>query len=257
MKPDSTAASDKWVKKFLTHLATDRGASAYTQRNYEHGLREFGAWHQQERQGPPAWDRLERDSQTRLLQITGGLFIGPPDGDLVSGSLASATAHGLAHEMLGTADIRKRYPVFEAQPHEVALYEDRAGVLLAERCIEAHLRLADMAGAELHHAERVRAWTTSGDGVEVETDRGRYSAGRVVIAVGAWAGKLAGRVIPPGPENPIKSRWIGITGGAGIHGTVETGSLGTNASHGCIRMSIPDVEELFDRVPYGSTIFIH
>jgi lipoprotein-anchoring transpeptidase ErfK/SrfK len=72
-----------------------------------------------------------------------------------------------------------------------------------------------------------------------------------------WAGDLAGRHIPPGPDNPIKARWIGITGGAGIHGTVETGSLGTNASHGCIRMSIPDVVELFERVPYGSTIFIH
>jgi lipoprotein-anchoring transpeptidase ErfK/SrfK len=72
-----------------------------------------------------------------------------------------------------------------------------------------------------------------------------------------WAGKLAGRTIPPGPDNPIKARWIGITGGSGIHGTVETGSLGSNASHGCIRMAIPDVIDLFDRVPYGSTIFIH
>jgi lipoprotein-anchoring transpeptidase ErfK/SrfK len=71
-----------------------------------------------------------------------------------------------------------------------------------------------------------------------------------------WAGKLAGRVIPPGPDNPLKARWIGIIDGAGIHGTVETGSLGTNASHGCIRMAIPDVIELFDRVPYGSTIFV-
>jgi lipoprotein-anchoring transpeptidase ErfK/SrfK len=73
----------------------------------------------------------------------------------------------------------------------------------------------------------------------------------------AWAGSLAGHVIPPGPSNPLKARWIGITGGAGIHGTVETGSLGTNASHGCIRMAIPDVIELFDKTPYGSKIFIH
>ena len=73
----------------------------------------------------------------------------------------------------------------------------------------------------------------------------------------AWAGSLAGHVIPPGPSNPLKARWIGITGGAGIHGTIETGSLGTNASHGCIRMAIPDVIELFDRTPYGSKIFIH
>jgi lipoprotein-anchoring transpeptidase ErfK/SrfK len=73
----------------------------------------------------------------------------------------------------------------------------------------------------------------------------------------AWAGKLAGRVIPPGPADPLKARWIGITGGAGIHGTVDVGSLGSAASHGCIRMAIPDVIELFDRTPYGSKIFIH
>jgi lipoprotein-anchoring transpeptidase ErfK/SrfK len=73
----------------------------------------------------------------------------------------------------------------------------------------------------------------------------------------AWAGKLAGQVIPPGPADPLKARWIGITGGAGIHGTVDVGSLGTSASHGCIRMAIPDVIELYDRTPYGSTIFIH
>jgi lipoprotein-anchoring transpeptidase ErfK/SrfK len=71
-----------------------------------------------------------------------------------------------------------------------------------------------------------------------------------------WAGKLAGRVIPPGPENPIKSRWLGIYGGAGIHGTAERDSIGTNASHGCIRMLIEDVEELYDLVPVGATVYI-
>ncbi len=53
----------------------------------------------------------------------------------------------------------------------------------------------------------------------------------------AWAGELAGQVIPPGPENPIKARWMGIFDGAGIHGTSDVGSLGTAASHGCIRMA--------------------
>jgi lipoprotein-anchoring transpeptidase ErfK/SrfK len=72
----------------------------------------------------------------------------------------------------------------------------------------------------------------------------------------AWAGKLAGKTIPPGPQDPIKARWMGIAGGAGIHGTVETGSLGTAGSHGCIRMAIPDVIELFDRVQVGDAVFI-
>jgi lipoprotein-anchoring transpeptidase ErfK/SrfK len=71
-----------------------------------------------------------------------------------------------------------------------------------------------------------------------------------------WAGDLAGQVIPPGPENPIKARWMAIFEGAGIHGTEETASLGSAASHGCVRMSIPDVEELYDQVEVGTPIFI-
>jgi len=71
-----------------------------------------------------------------------------------------------------------------------------------------------------------------------------------------WAGDLAGQSIPPGPSNPLKARWMGIFEGAGIHGTEETSSLGTAASHGCVRMAIPDVEELYDRVEVGTPIYI-
>jgi lipoprotein-anchoring transpeptidase ErfK/SrfK len=72
----------------------------------------------------------------------------------------------------------------------------------------------------------------------------------------SWAGSLAGQTIPPGPSNPIKARWMGIYEGAGIHGTEETESLGTAGSHGCVRMAIPDVEELYDLVEVGTPIFI-
>jgi lipoprotein-anchoring transpeptidase ErfK/SrfK len=71
-----------------------------------------------------------------------------------------------------------------------------------------------------------------------------------------WAGSLAGQSIPPGPSNPLKARWMGIYEGAGIHGTEETSSLGTAASHGCVRMAIPDVEELYDQVEVGTPIYI-
>jgi lipoprotein-anchoring transpeptidase ErfK/SrfK len=73
----------------------------------------------------------------------------------------------------------------------------------------------------------------------------------------AWAGKLAGKVIPGGaPDNPLKARWLGIFDGAGIHGTDALYSLGTAASHGCIRMAIPDVEEVYDEVPLGAPVYI-
>jgi lipoprotein-anchoring transpeptidase ErfK/SrfK len=71
-----------------------------------------------------------------------------------------------------------------------------------------------------------------------------------------WAGDLAGATIPPGPSNPIKARWMAIYEGAGIHGTEETESLGSAASHGCVRMAIPDVEELYEQVEVGTPIYI-
>jgi lipoprotein-anchoring transpeptidase ErfK/SrfK len=72
-----------------------------------------------------------------------------------------------------------------------------------------------------------------------------------------WAGDLAGTVVPGGsPENPLKARWMGIFAGAGIHGTDAINSIGTAASHGCIRMRIPDVIELYDEVPVGAPVYI-
>ncbi len=73
----------------------------------------------------------------------------------------------------------------------------------------------------------------------------------------AWAGSLAGTVVPGGtPQNPLKARWLGIFDGAGIHGTDAASSIGSAASHGCIRMLIPDVIELYDQVPVGAPIYI-
>ena len=66
-----------------------------------------------------------------------------------------------------------------------------------------------------------------------------------------------GKVVPGGTAaNPLKARWLGIYNGAGIHGTDATYSLGSAASHGCIRMAIPDVIELYDQVPVGAPVYI-
>jgi lipoprotein-anchoring transpeptidase ErfK/SrfK len=73
-----------------------------------------------------------------------------------------------------------------------------------------------------------------------------------------WAGKLAGKVIPPGPDDPIKARWMAFNGGAGIHGIdpSEYGTIGHDASHGCVRMRIPDVISLYARTPVGTPVYV-
>jgi lipoprotein-anchoring transpeptidase ErfK/SrfK len=112
------------------------------------------------------------------------------------------------------------------------------------------------------HLKLAKAYTVAVGQEGLETPEGLYHIQEKQenpswhVPDSAWAGDLAGQVIPPGPEDPIKARWMGIFEGAGIHGTEETESLGSAASHGCVRMSIPDVEELYDRVEVGTPIFI-
>jgi integrase/recombinase XerC len=77
-EPASSAppAEDPWVKKFLQHLATDRGASAYTQRNYQQALHDFRRWHEAERHQPPVWDKLERDDFRGYVRFLGRQNLG-------------------------------------------------------------------------------------------------------------------------------------------------------------------------------------
>ncbi|MCW3031745.1 MAG: hypothetical protein QOK19_1131 [Solirubrobacteraceae bacterium] len=74
----------------------------------------------------------------------------------------------------------------------------------------------------------------------------------------AWAGALAGTVVPPGPGDPLKARFMSFEGGAGIHGIdpSEYSSIGHDASHGCIRMRIPDVISLYAKSPVGTPVYI-
>jgi lipoprotein-anchoring transpeptidase ErfK/SrfK len=70
-----------------------------------------------------------------------------------------------------------------------------------------------------------------------------------------WA--VGEQPVPPGPGNPLGTRWMGITSpGVGIHGTPQPQSIGYSLSHGCIRMRIPDAEWLFEHVRVGATVFI-
>jgi lipoprotein-anchoring transpeptidase ErfK/SrfK len=112
------------------------------------------------------------------------------------------------------------------------------------------------------HLKLAKAYTVAVGQEGLETPEGLYAIQEKQenpswhVPDSAWAGDLAGQVIPPGPADPIKARWMAIFEGAGIHGTEETESLGSAASHGCVRMSIPDVEELYDRVEVGTPIYI-
>jgi lipoprotein-anchoring transpeptidase ErfK/SrfK len=137
-----------------------------------------------------------------------------------------------------TKDLPRAYPRY--------IYIDRGGYTLR---FYQHLKLE-------------RSYTIAVGQQGLETPAGLYHATDKQVNPSwhvpnsAWAGSLAGQVIPPGPADPLKARWIGIVDGAGIHGTDDIGSLGSSASHGCVRMSISDVIDLYDRVEIGDPIYV-
>lgn len=112
------------------------------------------------------------------------------------------------------------------------------------------------------HLKLTRSYSVAVGMQGLETPAGLYHVQNKVVdpvwsvPTSAWAGSLGGQVIPPGPSNPLKARWMGLWNGAGIHGTDETGSIGHAFSHGCVRMLIPDVIDLYQRVNVGTPVYI-
>jgi sarcosine oxidase len=142
------------------------------------------------------WEELERESGRPLLARTGGVMIGPRGGALVKGALASAEAHRLPHELLDAAAIAARVPAFRPDADWVGVWEPNDGVLRPEAGIAAMLAAAARHGAALRTDEPALAWRAERTGVSVTTARGRYRAGTLVLAAGAWMPRLA-------PELPL------------------------------------------------------
>jgi sarcosine oxidase len=136
------------------------------------------------------WRALERDCGENLITVTGGLDIGPATGRVVRGSKEACRRHRLRHAVLTASEAAKRFPAWRLPPDFEVVHQPEAGYLRADRSILAHVALARRHGAEVRENERVRGLKASAHGVAVTTDQGRYQAGSVVLAAGAWTAKL-------------------------------------------------------------------
>ena len=137
------------------------------------------------------WRELEAAGGERLLHVTGSLDVGPEDGAVFPGSLQSCAEHGLPHEVLTSAELRERFPALRPLAGWLGLHQSDGGFVLSERAIVNHVAAAIERGGEVRAREAVREWRATGNGVRVETARGAYEAGALVITSGAWAGPQA------------------------------------------------------------------
>lgn len=135
------------------------------------------------------WREIEQATGDELLVQTGGLIISNPAATAamhVSGffdnTVRAARDHGIAHELLDAAAIRRRFPAFNVRDDEVGYYEPAAGYVHPEACVAAQLALAERHGAEIHRNETVLGI----DGAIVHTDRETYRADTVILGLGPW-----------------------------------------------------------------------
>ena len=140
------------------------------------------------------WRELERAAGQQLLFEVGGIYMGPPEGHVVKGTVEAARRHGLEHEVLSHGQLAERFPQFRLPERYTGVWEPRAGFLLPEKVIAAQAELALRGGAELHGREEVLAWEAGDGGVSVRTERETYSGKKLIFCGGAWTGRL-GRAV--------------------------------------------------------------
>ena len=133
------------------------------------------------------WSETGEQAGLKLLHVTGSLELAPKGLGPVESSLKSCLDHGLEHEVLDRGEIARRFPAFQLPEGHIGLWQPGGGFVASEKAIYAHVGLAQSQGADIRTNEPLLDWTPTADGgVTVRTERGSYSAGRLVITSGGW-----------------------------------------------------------------------
>ena len=142
------------------------------------------------------WGQLQAEwGREKLLHITGGVYLGPREGEMVRGCVASAREHSLPFELLDDAGLAERYPMFRLPEGYAGFCEERAGLLVPEVAVKAHAEIAQAKGAEIRVGEGMLEWkATKKGGVWVRTGQGEYEVDHLVVTAGAWTGSMLGKL---------------------------------------------------------------
>lgn len=186
-----------------------------------------------------AWREVEAIAGRRLLLMTGGLMVGRPEGELVRGVLRSARAHGIPHKVLSSTEVEGRFEAFTLGEDFCAVYEESAGVLFAEECVEALAGLAVDEGCQMRFGEEVKGWKSGVDGVRIETSTGTLTAETVVLCAGAWNGALLRGLVPLQCERQVPL-WFS-SGGQAIFDAAKMPVFIIEEDRGVFYYGIPDV----------------
>ena len=137
------------------------------------------------------WRALERETGRDLLTTTGSVHAAAPDSSFVDDARESLDEHDVAYDDLAGSEVNERFPGYSLPDEYEALFQPDGGYVDCEQAVVAHVKAAHAAGATIRARERVRDWVeTNGGRVRIETDKGTYEADDLVVAAGAWTGRL-------------------------------------------------------------------
>lgn len=136
------------------------------------------------------WMELEAAAGTTVYHRVGGIELAAPGHTQAETARASAIEHKLDYEWLDGAEVRRRWPMFNAPDDWVAGYGARSGFLDVETALHALGDQARIFGVKIRDNEAVRSWSLDGAGVRVETDQDHYTAERLIVTAGAWAASM-------------------------------------------------------------------
>ena len=154
------------------------------------------------------WHALDEEWSEELVNLCGGLNIGHSESEFIRAAQHSAELMGSAHERMTAQCVRRTWPAFRVPDEFVALFDAEAGFLRPERCVAAHLALAERAGAAVDLGEAVVSWAPDGSGFRVVTSRRTHLADRLVLCAGAWIADLVPKLGPLLQIERVTNTWF-------------------------------------------------
>ncbi|MBP1969102.1 monomeric sarcosine oxidase [Virgibacillus natechei] len=141
------------------------------------------------------WDELEKKTHHKIFMQTGAMGFGKKgDAPFIDEGIASGKEYNLEVEHYTGAELKEHYPGLQIPDDYDSFYEPKSGFLFSENCIQAYRDLAEHHGAEFSINDPVRDIEAYDDSVKVITEKGAFTADKLVISAGSWSGKITSKV---------------------------------------------------------------
>ncbi len=143
------------------------------------------------RQSWDAWNELQSQSDVQLIQPTGLLQVGDPDGEVIQGVLKSAREHDIPIQEWSPQETMERYPAFKIPTGASCLYEEQAGFLKIENCVAQTIKLACAQGAEFRANAKVDGLKISqANEISIQLQNEQIETRRLIVCAGAWSSEF-------------------------------------------------------------------